>query len=253
MTILRLFSLLFITQLAISFASAQDKSKPRFKAVAFDYFVLFDPNSVIPVVEEVYPGKGLEFTKAWRSKQFEYGFLRSIVNRHEDFFKVTEDALVYTAQLLKLELNEQQRNKLLNAYLNLKPWPDTEAALKKLKKAGVKIITIANFSHKMLKSNADNAGLTPYFTELLSTEVNKTYKPDAKAYALGMKRLKLKKNEIIFAAFGGWDAFGSKSFGYTTYWVNRFSFPAENLGLNPDHTSTSINGLVEIILGEEVE
>jgi hypothetical protein len=67
--------------------------------VAFDYFVIFNPNSVTPTVERIYPGKGIEFTKAWRSKQFEYGFLRSITQRHADFFKVTEDALVYTALL----------------------------------------------------------------------------------------------------------------------------------------------------------
>src|SRR5438132_393644 len=76
--------------------------KPHFKAVAFDYFVIFDPNSVIPEVEKVFPGKGIEFTKAWRSKQFEYGFLRSITNRHEDFFEVTGDALDYTAEMMNL-------------------------------------------------------------------------------------------------------------------------------------------------------
>ena len=29
----------------------------RFKAVAFDSFVLFDPDSVVPRAEEVFPGK----------------------------------------------------------------------------------------------------------------------------------------------------------------------------------------------------
>src|SRR5215475_16179928 len=101
---------------------AADTSAPRFKAVAFDYFVIFDPNSVVPEVEKVFPGKGMEFTKAWRAKQFEYGFLRSITSRHEDFFKVTEDALVYTAEAMKLELTPEAREKLLNAYLTLKPW-----------------------------------------------------------------------------------------------------------------------------------
>lgn len=32
---------------------------PRFKAVAFDYFVIFDPNSIVPTVDTVFPGKGL--------------------------------------------------------------------------------------------------------------------------------------------------------------------------------------------------
>src|SRR5690349_5766993 len=63
---------------------AEENAAPRFKAVAFDYFVIFDPNSVIPEVEKVFPGKGAEFTRQWRSKQFEYGFLRSITSRYAD-------------------------------------------------------------------------------------------------------------------------------------------------------------------------
>jgi 2-haloacid dehalogenase len=228
---------------------AQETPRPRFKAVAFDYFVIFDPNSVIPTVEEAYPGRGAEFTRAWRAKQFEYGFLRSITDRHADFFKVTEDALVYTAAAMKLDLPREKRERLLHAYLTLKPWPDAVHALRELKASGVRIITIANFSGKMLRANADNAGIIDLFDELLSTEVNGTYKPDPRAYALGMERLKLKKEEIVFAAFGGWDAYGAKSFGYTTYWVNRFHLPVEELGIEADATSDNLEGLLKLVLG----
>jgi len=231
----------------------QSNAKPRFKAVAFDYFVIFDANSVIPEVEKVFPGKGVEFTKAWRSKQFEYGFLRSITDRHEDFFRVTSEALEYTAEMMKLNLTLEDRQQLLNAYLTLKPWPDTVAALKKLKAAGVRIITLANFSEKMLRANADNAGITDLFDELLSTEVNKTYKPDPRAYELGMKHLHLKKEEIAFAAFGGWDAYGAKTFGYATYWVNRFGLPTQKLGVSADETSGDMEGLLEFVLGKAAD
>jgi 2-haloacid dehalogenase len=241
------FILLTSILLSGTFGFAEAVSKPRFKAIAFDYFVIFDPNSVVAVVEEVIPGKGLEFTKAWRGKQFEYGFLRSITSRHEDFFKVTGEALDYTAEMMKISLTPPQREKLMNAYLNLKPWPDAVDALKKLKASGIKIITIANFSRHMLESNAKNAGIADLFDQLLSTEVNKTYKPDPKAYALGMKRLKLKKTDIVFAAFGGWDAFGAKSFGYSTYWVNRFGLPVEKLPVQADGTSNDIKGLLEFV------
>ena len=241
--------LLFACLIGSTAVYAANTPAPRFKAVAFDYFVIFDPNSVVPEVEKVFPGKGLEFTKAWRSKQFEYGFLRSITNRHEDFFKVTGDALDYTAEQLHLTLTPANRDQLLNAYLTLKPWSDAVAALKKLKASGVRIITISNFSEKMLRANSDHAGITDLFDVLLSTEVNHTYKPDPKAYELGMKTLHLKKNEIVFAAFGGWDAYGAKSFGYTTYWVNRFNLPAEKTGVSPNGTSTNIDGLLDFVLG----
>ena len=126
-------------------------------------------------------------------------------------------------------------------------------ALRKLKAAGVRIITIANFSPTMLRANAENAGIADLFDELLSTQANGTYKPDPRAYALGMEHLKLKKEEIVFAAFGGWDAYGAKSFGYTTYWVNRFHLPMEELGIEPDGTSDDFEGLLRFVLGEDAE
>jgi 2-haloacid dehalogenase len=230
---------------------AEPRSAPRFKAVAFDYFVIFDPNSVTPKVEEAFPGKGAEFTKIWRTKQFEYCFLRSITGRYANFFEVTKDALVYTAEAMKLELPPEKRERLLNAYLTLKPWPDAKDALRKLKAAGFRIITLANFSERMLRANADGAGLTEFFDELLSTETNGVYKPDPRAYELGLERLKLKKDEVVFAAFGGWDAYGAKNFGYTTYWVNRFDLPAEKLGLEADRTSSDLHGLLDFVSKSE--
>lgn len=240
-----------ILSVAILFASSAQAqtSAPRYKAVAFDYFVIFDPNSVVPEVEKVFPGKGLEVTKAWRTKLFEYSFLRSITKNHEDFFKVTENAMLYTLASMKLEASNEQKQQLLNAYLSLKPWPDAVESLEKLKASGVKLIALSNFSQMMLKSNADHAGITGLFDELISTEVNGTYKPQPEAYALGIQHLGLKKEEITFAAFGGWDAYGAKIFGYPTYWVNRFNLPTENLGIKADATSNNFQGLLDFVLG----
>lgn len=226
---------------------------PRFKAVAFDYFVIFDPNSIVPTVEKVAPGKAQEFTRTWRSKQFEYGFLRSITGQYADFFEVTGDALDYTAAAMHVKLDGAARMQLLEAYLTLTPWPDAKAALERLRSQGVRIITIANFSPQMLRANADHAGLTAQFDQLLSTSVNRTYKPDPNAYALGMQELGLKREEILFAAFGGWDAYGAKRFGYPTYWVNRFGLPPERLGTPPDRTSNDLTGLLQFVLGDAAD
>jgi 2-haloacid dehalogenase len=231
-------------------AHAQAPQAPRFKAVAFDYFVIFDANSIVPEVEKAFPGKSAEFTKLWRAKQFEYCYLRTITGRYADFFAVTEDALTYAAEAMHLEPTADTRQRLLNAYLTLKPWPDAADGLRKLKAAGVRIITISVFSSAMLHANAEHAGIADLFDDLLSTEVNQTYKPDPRAYALGIERLHLKKDEIAFAAFSAWDAYGAKSFGYSTFWVNRFNVPAEKLGVQADGTSNNFQGLLDFVLGK---
>lgn len=228
--------------------SAQTPEKPAIKAVAFDFFVLFDANSVIPAVETAFPGKGAEIAKSWRAKLFEYNFLSSISGRHEDFFTLVEESLVYTTRAMKLDMTPEQRKTLLDAFLRLKPWPDTVAGLNRLKASGVRVIALSNFTPAMLRANAEGAGIASSFDALVSTEVNGSFKPEQRAYQLGLQALGLKKEDVVFAAFGAWDAYGAKSFGYPTVWVNRFGLPAEELAPPPDKTVKDMDGLVSFVL-----
>ena len=220
----------------------------RFKAVVFDYLVLFNPDSVVSEVERVFPGNGKELTDRWRTRQFEYSWLRSMTHQYTDFQAITEDALEYAVDTMRLTLTSNDRRRLLDAYLHLEPWPDTMETLSKLKASGISIVTLANFSPTMLRLNAENAGLTRFFDLFLSTDLNHTYKPDPRAYRLAVEHLGLDKQEIVFAAFGGWDAAGAKAFGYPTFWVNRFGQPVERLGNLPDGTAENLDGLLDFVL-----
>jgi 2-haloacid dehalogenase len=51
----------------------------------------------------------------------------------------------------------------------------------------------------------------------------------------------------VFAAFGGWDAAGAKSFGLNTFWVNRFNAPAEELGVMPDAVGSTLADLAKYV------
>lgn len=228
--------------------SGDDVPGKRYAAIAFDYLVLFNPDSVVAAVDRIFPGRGRAFTDMWRTRQFEYSWLRAIASRYVDFEALTEDALVYTARVMKVDLTPLQKRQLLDAYLHLTPWPDTADALRRLRESDVRVITIANFSPAMLRANAERASLTTLFDALISTDKNHTYKPDPRAYQLGVDQLRLAKEDIVFAAFGGWDAAGAKSFGYPTVWVNRFNQPAEELGFRPDRTVTDLKGLLDFVL-----
>jgi FMN phosphatase YigB (HAD superfamily) len=57
----------------------------------------------------------------------------------------------------------------------------------------------------------------------------RAYKPDPRAYQIAIEAFGLARADIVFAAFGGWDAAGAKSFGYRTFWCNRLKLPTEQL------------------------
>jgi len=220
-----------------------------YAAVALDYLVIFNPDSVTTVADRILPGRGRALTELWRTRQFEYTWLRSLTGRYADFSVVTRDALTYAADALAVSLTPLQRDDLLNAYLHLTPWLDASEGLRRLHAAGVRVIVLADFSPAMLRANAEHARLMPWFDDLVSTDANQTFKPDPRAYQLGIDHLGLIKQDVVFAAFGGWDAAGAKSFGYPTVWVNRLQLPLEQLGVRPDVTVADMNGLVDVVLG----
>ena len=226
---------------------AQVAAKPGIKAIAFDAFPIFDPRPIFALVETLFPGKGKALSNAWRTRQFEYQWLRALSGQYVDFWQATEEGLLFAVKQLKLEMSDEKREQLMNAYLNLKPWPDVLPALKSLKDSNIRLAFLSNMTPKMLNTNMNNSGLDKFFEHVISTDSAKTYKPDPRAYQLGVDTLKLKREEIAFAAFAGWDVAGAKWFGYPTFWVNRAGFPSEQLGVSPDGVGKSLDLLVNFV------
>lgn len=229
---------------------ATSARRPAFKAVAFDAFPVFDPRPIFALAEKLFPGRGAELSNVWRTRQFEYQWLRALSGHYADFLKTTEDALVFATNMLKLELTPDKRKSLMQAYLELKAWPDVPAALGTLKQQGLKLVFLSNMTMAMLETGIKTAGLPGVFDRVLSTDQIKTYKPDPRAYQLAMDTFGLEKREILFVAFAGWDAAGAKAFGYPTFWVNRMNLPREELGVVPDATGATLADLVRFVTGE---
>lgn len=241
-----------LTSGALSFLLAplmatETSAKPRIKAIAFDALAIFDPRPVFALAERLFPGTGSELGKEWRTRQFEYTWLRVATKQYADFWQVTRDALDFAAAKQGVQISREQRDQLMNAYLELKVWPDVAPALASLRHSGFRLAFLSNFTAEMLKTNIRSAGLVGLFERALSTDQVKTYKPDPRAYQLGTKGLRLKPHEILFVAFAAWDAAGAKLFGYPVFWVNRQQVPAEELGPTADGTGNSLAQLVRFL------
>ena len=64
------------------------------KAIIFDaYGTLFDVNSAAEKCKDKIGYKWEGFANYWRTTQLEYTWLRSLMNRHKDFWQVTEESL----------------------------------------------------------------------------------------------------------------------------------------------------------------
>lgn len=231
----------------ITFAD-QTQTPPGIKAVAFDAFPVFDPRPIAALAESLFTGNGTALMNAWRIRQFEYQWLRALAGQYTDFMQTTLSSMRFAADQLKLDLTAEKQEKLMAAWSDLKVWPDAAESLKKLRESGYRLVFLSNMTSKMLTDGLQKAGIEDLFESIISTDRIRSYKPDPKAYKLGTDQLKLKKEEILFVAFAGWDVAGAKWFGYPTYWVNRLNSPAEELGAMADRTGRDLTDLTKFLL-----
>jgi 2-haloacid dehalogenase len=80
---------------------------------------------------------------------------------------------------------------------------------------------LSNGTVKMLQAVVENAGLKGVFSNIISTDEAKTYKPNPAAYGLAVRALVVDKRDIDFISWNFCDAARGKVFGFGTYWVNR--------------------------------
>jgi 2-haloacid dehalogenase len=205
------------------------------RALVFDaYGTLFDVHSVARRCEVLWPGRGAALSAAWRSRQLEYTWLRSLMGRYVPFSQVTRDALAWACE--SLGLSSDKLSEVMDEYLRLALYPDVKEAFQKIK--GVKRAILSNGSPDMLDPLVRHSGLV--LDAVLSVDEVKVYKPAPVVYELAVKRLKVPKEEIGFVSSNGWDAAGAKSFGFQVFWVNRSGAPPDRLGFAPDRTLASL-------------
>lgn len=219
------------------------------KAVAFDAFALFDPRPVFQACEAVAPGRGKELADLWRTRQFEYQWLRALAGQYQDFYATTRAALEFAAQSLKIEVPAGTRDRLMRGYFELRAWPDVAVALRDLRGAGKRLALLSNATPAILDAGLKNSGLVDALDHVISTDRIKSFKPDPRAYQLGPEVLGLKTPEIMFVAFAGWDAAGAKWFGYPTFWNNRQGSAQEMLGPRPDGVGSTLGDLALFVGG----
>ena len=218
-------------------------------ALVFDaYGTIFDVHSVSRLAESNFPGKGAALSAAWRSKQLEYTWLRTVMGRYEDFNRVTLAALDWALESLGLEAEDAVKRGLMDEYRELAVFPEVPAALEKLA-AMTPLAILSNGYPEMLDAVVDHNGLRPRFRGgVLSVHAAKRFKPDPAVYRLAEEQLGVTRSLIGFASSNGWDAAGAKAFGFRVFWVNRAGAPVERLGVRPDEIVKDLAG-IEGLLG----
>ena len=216
------------------------------KAIIFDaYGTLFDVNSAAEKCKDKIGGKWENFSNYWRTTQLEYTWLRSLMNRHKDFWTVTEDSLDKSMQVFKIE--PSMRNELLDLYKVLSTFPEVKGVLKKLKEKNYKLAILSNGTPSLLNELVKSNNLDNIFNDIFSIEEVKIYKPNSKVYDIPINKYKIKKNEVAYLSANTWDVSAGGNYGFNPVWVNRNNNIFDNLDYKPKNEVKNLKQLLDIV------
>lgn len=218
------------------------------RACVFDaYGTLLDLTTAVEPHAAALGEAAPQLLALWRAKQLEYTWLRTLIERHADFARVTEDALEYACGALDIQ-DLSLRRRLLTGFLELAAYPDAAQMLRSLRARGLRTAVLSNGTPAMLERAFAGAGLAPLLDSVLSVETVGFYKPSPRVYHFAAEALDLERGALLFVSANGWDAAGAASAGLRAVWVNRAGGPAERLPVGPAFTLRTL-GEVPTLFG----
>ena len=197
--------------------------------VVFDaYGTLLDVHSAMQRYAERIGPNWAEVSAAWRAKQLEYSWIRSLAGpaHHRDFGVLTDAALDFVAARFGIA-DQALLADLRTAYRALHAYPEVANTLRALRAEGIATAILSNGSPEMLSQGVRSAGIDLLLNEVISVESAGVFKPDPRDYKLAVDRLGGDPSKLIFVSSNAWDAFGAHANGFRVVWCNRTAQPDE--------------------------
>ena len=221
-------------------------------AVFDAYGTLFDVNAA---ARQTAREKGFEalaqawprLAADWRTRQVQYTWLRTITGNHCDFWQITQDSLDWALAASGLEEDTDIRDRLLDLYWKLAPYPEVPDTLKTLREAGLKTAILSNGAPQMLDAAVESAKLHDLLDAVLSVEPLGVFKPSRRVYDLVGQEFGCTPEKVLFVSSNGWDASAAASYGFHTVWVNCANEPMEVLPGRPGHVEETLAAVPHLV------
>jgi 2-haloacid dehalogenase len=188
---------------------------------------------------------------AWFQTMLQLAFVGGLTGEYVDFTAAQHAALQMIAERAGRRLTESQRDAIVNGMRRLPPHPDVPEALRRLKDAGFRQVTLTNSPLEVAKAQLEFAGLTDLFEATVSADEVRKLKPAPAPYLFVAKRFGFPSGRVRLIAAHAWDVSGALAAGLEAAFVARPGAVLSPLGRQPDIIGRDLLEVAERLIEAE--
>ena len=185
------------------------------------------------------PPPGRELRERWEELQFE-----RLQGEYRSYRDILTDSLAECAGERGYRWNTEDGEELARSMESWQPFPDTVAALRAAKEAGLRLWIISNTDRAIIEHSLRH--LEVEFDGVTVAEDCRAYKPSDAPFEHALSGIDAEPGAILHVAFGfKYDLAAAQRHGMRTAWVNRGGVPAPGPE-RPDHEWRDLWPLAEL-------
>lgn len=226
----------------------------RFRVITFDcYGTLIDwETGILGAIRPVLTAHGAALTDPEILRL--YGELEAEAesSRYQPYREILREVVRGFGARLGFHASEEEQQSLPNSLANWKPFPDTVAALRRLK-SHLKLGIISNVDDDLFAASARH--LEVKFDFVTTAGQARAYKPSQEIFRLAQGKMGISPEHWLHAGQSIYhDVIPAKALGIPTAWVNRPSLrpgvgAVKQASSEPDVTVSSLAELAQLVVG----
>jgi len=221
--------------------------------LGFDvYGTLIDTAGITEALKKHAGENAAAFSSLWRDKQLEYSFRRGLMQNYQHFAVCTRNGLDYVCEVMGYDISPEDRDSLMAQYRILPAFSDVKEALPRLQQGDFRLFAFSNGRKADVCSLLEHSGISSYFSDVISTDEIKSFKPNPAVYAHFLRRTGATGKEAWLISGNPFDVIGAISSGMRGAWVKRSAHACfDPWEIQPTTTVTNIAALKEAVEAQE--
>ncbi|MDJ0960574.1 MAG: haloacid dehalogenase type II [Acidimicrobiia bacterium] len=217
------------------------------RTIVFDVNeTLLDLRSMGPRFEEAFGSS--ELLGAWFSRLLRHSLVATVTDTYQPFDILAVDALELVAAKAGHRVTRTTASSVVDGMRHLPPHPDVRPGIELLIEHGFRVATLTNSPPRVLTDQLHNAGIDDLFSDALSVDPVRRFKPHPATYLSCADRLGIPIGRMRLVAAHDWDVTGAIRSGAVAASVARPGMLISGASETPDIVGSDLMAVVQAIV-----